>query len=140
MPNELVVHAVYEGGMRFAASAGEHGVTLDYPIPPDAASAGMTPLQLLLASLAACAGSTLALVLKRMNQPLEYLEVMARGLRREEHPTVLTEIAVEFRLKGAAVEAAAVERALKIAEEQLCPVWAMLKPGTAITASFRLNE
>ena len=138
MPSELNVHAVCEGGMRFTASAGEHSITLDYPMSPEETGAGATPLQLLLASLCACSGSTLGLVLRRMQQPFEGLEVHARALRRDEHPTVLTEIALEFEVRGAGVDAQAVQRALAVTENQLCPVWAMLKGGTPITTSFRL--
>jgi putative redox protein len=140
VPNELNVHAVHNGGMRFKATAGEHAITLDYPLPAGAATAGMTPLQTILSALAVCAGSTLSLVLKKMGQPVAGLEVDARGLRRDEHPTVLTEISLQFKLDGAGVDEQAVTRALKIAEEQLCPVWAMLKPGTPITASFELKR
>ena len=140
MPQELRVHAVHDGGMCFTASAGRHSVTLDYPIPADAEVAGMTPLQNLLASLAVCAGSTLSLVLKKMGQPVAGLEVAVNGQRRDEHPTVLTDIAISFSLDAAGVDAQAVVRALKVAEEQLCPVWAMLRPGTVITASFELKE
>lgn len=41
---------------------------------------------------------------------------------------------------GDGVEQAAAERALKIAEEQIFPVWAMLEPGTPITASLRVGR
>ncbi len=136
MSGELMVHAVNEGGMRFAVTAGEHGLTLDYPLGPDDATAGPTPLQTLLGCLAVCSGSTVGLVLRRMQQPLEGLEVRARGQRRDEHPTVLTDIALEFEVRGAGVSPEAVQRALALAEDQLCPVWAMLKPGTPITTSF----
>jgi len=138
MPTELVVHAVHEGGMRFTAEAGGHAVTLDYPLSPGEVGAGATPLQLLLASLAACSGSTLALVLARMQQPLQGLEVHARGLRRDEHPTVFTEIALEFVLHGTELDPDAVTRALSAAENHLCPVWAMLKAGTPITAAVSI--
>ena len=33
MPSELSVHAVQQGPMQFAISDGEHGVTVDYPLP-----------------------------------------------------------------------------------------------------------
>ncbi len=138
MPSELKVHASYQGGMRFDATCGEHAITIDYPLPAGAGVAGMTPLQLLLSSLAACSGSTLALVLKRMGQQVEGLEVTARGSRRDEHPTVLTDIRLEFELRGGEVAEDAVRKALAVAEDQLCPVWAMLKGGTPITASFRI--
>ena len=138
MPIELVVRAVHQGGMKFDATAGDHTVTLDYPLSAGQATAGPTPLQMVLTSLAVCGGSTLALVLERMQQPLQGLEVQARGLRADQHPTVLTEIALEFILRGPDLDPEAVGRALTVAETQLAPVWAMLKAGTPITASFRL--
>lgn len=138
MPTELKARAVHEGGMRFSVTAGEHNVTLDYPLQPGATAAGPTPLQMILASLAVCSGSTVALVLERTKQPLAGLEVEAYALRSDEHPTVLTEISLEFLVRGSGVDPEAVQRALAVTETQLCPVWAMLKPGTPITASFRL--
>lgn len=138
MATELQARAVRDSGMRFRATTGDHTFTLDYPLTPDASVAGPTPLQALLASLAVCSGSTVGLVLDRMKQPVTDLEVHARALRTEEHPTVLTEIALEFEVTGRGVDPESVDRALRIAETQLCPVWAMLKPGTPITASFRI--
>jgi putative redox protein len=139
MPHELSVRAVRESGMCFTASTRAHTVCLDYPLG-QAATAGPTPMEMILTSLAVCAGSTLALVLERMKQPLAGLTVEARGKRRDEHPTVLTEIALEFVITGDAIDPDRVAQALRIAEEQLCPVWAMLKSGTPITATFRVVE
>ena len=138
MPTEIVMHAKHQGGMRVLADAGEHQVQMDYPIAPG--NAGLTPLQLLLASLAGCAVSTLAALLRKGGQPVEGLEARVRGLRREEHPTVFTEIAMEFVLRGNGIDRAVVDRALAQAEQRVCPVWAMLKAGTQITASVRIAE
>ncbi len=140
MPTELSIHAVHQGGMRFLASAGDRSVNMDYPLRPGETSAGFRPLELLLASLAGCAGSTMALLLSRMKQPVQGVEVNARGKRCDEHPTVFTEITLEFIIHGSGVESAAVERSLAQARDQLCPVWAMLKSGTQITSSFRVIE
>jgi len=140
MVTELSIHAVHEGGMRFTAGNGAHAVTVDYPPQPGDPGAGMRSLELLLASLATCAGNTLALLLGRMEQPFTGLEVDARALRREEHPTILTEIALEFTVHGAGVDRDAVEKALAVAETQLAPVWIMVKAGTPITTSVRLDE
>ena len=125
--------------MKFTASAGEHVVEMDYPFPPGHKTEGPTPLEMILASLAVCSGSTLALVLGEMKEPLEGLKVEARGQRSEQHPTVLTEISLEFTLRGPGLKAGPVQQALSVAEERLCPVWAMLKQGTPITASFSLT-
>lgn len=140
MATDLAIHAVHEGGMRFTAGNGTHSVTVDYPLEPGDAGAGLKSLELLLASLATCAGNTLALVLRRMDQPFSGLEVDARAERREEHPTVLTAIALEFTVHGRAVDEATVARALTVAETQLAPVWIMLKTGTPITTSVRLAD
>ena len=64
--------------------------------------------------------------------------VEAHAKRHDEHPSVLTEIALEFVITGAGTEPDKVMQALKMAEEQFCPVLAMLKGGTPITISFRI--
>ena len=136
MPSELSVHAVQQGPMEFAISDGAHEITIDYPLPGvDGDLKGMTPLRLLLASLAGCSGSSVAALLRRDGQPVERVEVTARGRRRDEHPTVITEIDLAFEVHGD-VDPARVEHALRLSEAQICPVWAMLKAGTPVSSSF----
>jgi putative redox protein len=137
MSTEIAIRAVHQGEMRFRADSGRHTVDMDYPLA-GGDGVGMRPLELLLSSLAACAGSTLALLLTRMRQPFTALEVEARGQRRDEHPTVITDIALEFIVRGA-VERERAEQALAQAEERLCPVWAMLRGGTPITSSLTIH-
>lgn len=137
MPSELTVRAVHQGDMRISAAAGPHSLLMDYPLkgePP----AGMKPLEVLLSSLAGCVGSTVALLLQRAKQPVSGVEVVARAVRRDEHPTVLTEISMELVIRGEGVQAAAVERVVAAADEKLCPVLAMLKPGTPIRTTYRI--
>jgi putative redox protein len=138
MKTELSVRAVHQGGMRVSVSDGEFDVSMDYPMQTDEAASGPTPLTMLLASLAACSLNSVAVILQKMQQPLEGLEVEARGLRRTEHPTLLTDISLEFTVKGA-VDPTAMAQALKISEERLCPVWNMLKPVATIKAGFQLQ-
>lgn len=139
MPTELRIHAVHQGGLRMTATNGPYSVTTDYPTTPASQAAAFKPMELLLVSLAACTGSVVASLLARLHQPVEGVEVDARGVRRDEHPTVFTSIAMEFIVRGRGVEPAAVEKAIAHAD-RLCPVWAMLKPGTPMTTSFRIVE
>jgi putative redox protein len=137
MTSELSVHAVQVDGKRVLVEAGNHKILTDYPLPAGRPVEGFTSLELLLASLATCAAnSVLALLQRKWNQPVTGLEVFARGQRREEQPTVLTGISLEFIVRGA-VEPEAVAKSLKISEDQFCPVWNMLKSGTPITATYR---
>ena len=139
MPSQLVVRAEYEGDMRVTAGDGEHAVTMDYPLYAGEQVAGLTPLKLLLASLCGCAGNTVPMLLKKRDQPLRALEVTARATRRDEHPTVLTKIDVEFVLHGD-LDPAIVEHCITLADGQLCPVWAMLRPATPIETSYRIVD
>jgi putative redox protein len=139
MPTELVVQADYQGGMKLTAGDGEHTVTIDYPLEPGQPVAGLTPLKLLLASLAGCAGNTVPMLLAKRGQPVRGLEVTARGQRRDEHPSVFTRIDVEFVLHGD-LDPEVVEHCITLADERLCPVWAMLRPATPIATTYRIED
>ena len=127
MRTDLYVRAVHHGDMRVDVHVREHVLRMDYPAE---AGRNPTPLEMLLASLAACAANTLTLVLSRkMGVKLDSLEVEARAERRADDPTVLTEIELVYHLGGDVLHAQMIERAVRIAEDQLCPVLNMLRPG-----------
>ncbi len=139
MATELAIEAVYEGGMRVRARDGEHSILMDYPLQPDQPVAGMTPLKALLSSLAGCIGNTLPLLLSKRGQHLTGLQLGVRAQRRDEHPTVLTAIEVELVLHGDELDPEVVANAVTLAVEKLCPVWAMIRPATPITTTFRIE-
>src|ERR1019366_266933 len=115
----------------------EQLLQMDYPA---AQGASPTPLEALLASLAPCAANTLHLVLcRKMGVKIESLEVEASAQRRHEHPTILTAINLVYRLRAESLASETVERAIRIAEDQLCPVLAMLRPGTQIISSWQMD-
>jgi len=137
MSTDLIVRAVHIADMRVDVHIRDQVLSMDYPVRPGAAP---TPLEILMASLAACAGNTLYSVLRRkMGAKVESLTVEARAHRREEHPTILTAIELAYRLRGEALDSTVVERAVHVAEDQLCPVLAMLRPGTQITSSCQIG-
>jgi uncharacterized OsmC-like protein len=138
MQTEYTVAAVHQGGTRIQAAVGDFTVPMDYPLSPESAKTAPTPLETLLASLAGCAGNSMVLLLAKMKQPVAGLDVNVRGLRRQEHPTIITEIDLEFVVRGD-VDHAAAEKALSLSEQQICPVWAMLKGGTTVRASLRFE-
>lgn len=138
MASEIVTEVVHRGGMRFdGTSRSGRTVALDFA-PPGGTPDGYTPLELVLASLAACSGQVVAGLLKRMGQEIAGFRVVARGVKKEVHPTVFTAIALEFEFSGGRLEPASVARALALSEERYCPVWAMLKSAVPIKAEFRL--
>jgi putative redox protein len=136
---QYTVDAVHQRAMEFVITAGHHAVTTDYPLQLNEEGVGPRPLELLLGSLASCAGGSMVALLKRARQSPAGLQVIARGDRRSEHPTVFTQISLEFVVRGS-VDPVAVARAVEQSEALVCPVWAMLKAGTPITSSFRIES
>jgi uncharacterized OsmC-like protein len=134
MRTDLCVRAVDQGEMRVDVRVREHLLAMDYPAE---AGRNPTPLETLLASLAACAANTLNLVLcRKLGAQVHGLEVEARAERSAEHPTILTDIELVYHLAGQALDAQMIDRAIRIAEDQLCPVLAMLRPGTNIRSRW----
>jgi putative redox protein len=140
MSGALTVHATHQSGMHFTAAARGHTIDIDYPLQEGEAGAGLTSLETLLAALTTCCGNSMVVLLNKMRQPFTGIEVTAHAERREEHPTVLTRIDLDVVVRGEGIDQAAAERALKLGEEQICPVWAMLKPETPIAASVRVEQ
>jgi len=136
MATRLDVTATWKGKLAFTGKGHlDLSLPIDY-IPPLGDDNGFMPLEMLLMSLAACSGASVALLLGRAQQKISGLEVRARAERRDEHPTIFTSIHLEFRLAGTAIDRAAVEKTIAVSEERFCPVWAMLKPSVPITTSF----
>jgi putative redox protein len=99
---------------------------------------GMSPMELLLASLAGCTGSDVVSILEKERQPLKALEVCVRGKRRDDYPRVYTKIEVEYLLWGTNLQAKAIERAIQLSREKYCSVSAMLEPKAEVRVTYRM--
>lgn len=110
-----------------------HEVAIDYT-PPMGDDMGFTSLELLLVSLASCSGHTIQFLLDKMGKPVLKLDVNVVGKRRmDEHPTVVTHAHLTYKVKGSGLDQTTVEKAIRMAEEKYCPVWAMLRNNVAVT-------
>jgi putative redox protein len=133
----MSVSAVHQDGLRFSVSAREHVLTTDYPLQAGVAGAGMKPLEMLLCSLSTCAGGALIVLLRKAKHAVSGLRVSARGIRQDQHPTVFTDIALEFEVSGTDLRQEDMIRTLQQAEA-ICPVWAMLKGNVRIESTIRV--
>ena len=139
MSNELSVSAEYRGKMKYLVTnpVGKE-IMLDY-LKPLGDYEGFTPLELLLASLAGCAGGTISPLMKKFGMPEFKLKINARGVRTTEHPTVFTSISMEFNFSGSNLNKENLEKIVTIAEEKYCPVWAMLKKSVNIERKIEIT-
>lgn len=112
-------------------------ITIDY-IPPLGDGQGYMPLELVLMSLAACSGETVAFLLRKMGKNISGVKVNAKGIRREQHPTSFQRIILEFILTSEDTKDSDIQKAIQISEESLCPVWAMLKNNVDIVPEYKI--
>lgn len=114
-------------------------IDIDYPAPIGT-GIGYTSLELFLISLASCSGSSVALILRKMNKSVNGLKVHASGIRKDSHPTCFETIHLSFNIASDNTDDASVERAIAISEESLCPVWAMIKNNVTVTTDFVIEQ
>lgn len=114
-------------------------VKMDYH-PPLGDDAGYTGLEMLLMSLSGCSATAVLPVLRKMNITVKEFSVEASGTRRDTHPTLLENITLKFNLTSPDASPENLERAVKLAEETYCPVWAMLKGNTVIQTELNLTR
>jgi putative redox protein len=134
---EVSCHLVNDKLHFIGNAEGRKPVDIDY-IPPLGDNLGYMPLQLLLLSLASCVGGTVLPLLRRMGKTISGLDVKASGIRRDQHPTSFEKITLEFTLQSVDAQPADVDKALALAEETYCPVWAMVKGNVEVETKYTI--
>lgn len=99
-----------------------------------------SPMETLLMSAAACSSIDVELILGRMRQQVESLEVVVKGARRQEEvPAKFTAISLHFIIKGKVKEKKANE-AVQMSLEKYCSVTHSLDPSIEITSSYEIID
>lgn len=128
------------GPAAFAARAGSGGeLVLDGSPEIGGEGRGMRPMELLLTALASCAAMDVVHILRRQRQPLEDLEIVVEGDRREGTPSPFSAVHLRFLARGA-VDPRKLERAVRLGVERYCSVGASLHPDVAVTWEATLGS
>jgi putative redox protein len=138
--NELNVQLnLVNNKLHFIGNAiGKEQVSIDY-IPPHGDNLGHTSLELFLLSLSSCLGSSVLLLLRKMNRNIEVFTINAKGVRKNQHPTCFEYINLEIQITSKDVIANEVEKAIELSEDSICPVWAMIKGNVEVTVSYKIQ-
>ena len=114
---------------RFVAQAlSNHAIVVDAGKEKTANS----PVELVLIALCGCTAADVVSILRKKREPFVSLEVLAKGERAPDPPTVFTEIQLVYRV-GGKVSKKAMEDAVRLSEEKYCSVSAMLAKTARIT-------
>lgn len=127
------IEAVWDGEKAFEGRS-QAGLKVTLGAPE-----GFSPMEMLLISLAGCTGLDVSSILVKMRQPLKEMKMRVRGLRREEHPRIYTQIEVEYLFVGAGLDPKAIEQAIALSEERYCSVSGMLREAAAIHSSYSIQ-
>jgi len=100
---------------------------------------GLKASDMLLMSAASCSAYDVVVILKKMKEPLESLEIICSGQRADEPPRKFTHIHLKYILKGQ-LNPDSVEKAIQLSEDKYCSVLNTLKGSVEITSEFEIVD
>jgi putative redox protein len=129
----------WRGNYRFTAK-NEKGlsVNFDAPMPNGGEETALSPMENVLASLAACSSFHVVSILRKKRQDFSDYSVEMTADRRDEPPRIFTNIHLKYFIKGKNISKEAVETAIRLSEEKYCSVGGMLKNTAKITSSYEI--
>jgi len=117
-----------------------HAVVLDGAPEAGGRNIGMRPMEMLLIGMGACTSFDVVTILKKARQPITDCVAELEAERAAEVPKVFTRIHVHFVVTGRDLNAAQVERAVKLSAEKYCSASIMLGKSVEITHDFEIVE
>lgn len=139
MPSVKNMVLVWQGNYRFMAR-NEKGlsVNFDAPIPSGGEETALSPMENLLASLAACSSYHVVSILRKKRQIFSDYSVEMTADRKDEPPRIFTHIHIKYVIKGNNISEKAVNDAIRLSEGKYCSVGGMLKNAVKITSSYEI--
>jgi putative redox protein len=116
-----------------------HAVLVDGAAEAGGHNLGPRPMELVLAGTAACTAFDVVWILKKARQPIADCVVEAEAERAAEDPKVFTRIHLKYRVSGDGLNAAQVERAVKLSKEKYCSATLMLAKTAEISFEVLLE-
>lgn len=98
----------------------------------------MRPMQLMLVGLGGCSSIDIIMLMKKMRQPLEDIQIKVEGEREEgKTPALFTTINVHFTLKGD-LDVEKTEKIIAMSMEKYCSVAKIIEKTAKITSSYEI--
>jgi putative redox protein len=113
----------------------------DVPAAHGGDETAMSPMENVLASLAACSSLNILIILKKKRQKVSSYKIQATADKKTDAPPkVFTKIHLKHIVKGENINPEALKKAIDLSEEKYCSVAAMLKQAVEITSSYEILE
>ena len=132
----------WQGGMKFQSKGPTGlGIVLDSSPEFGGEHAGPAPVEVLMASCAACAGMDVVSMLKKSRQEISSYKIKVHIDRTPdgEYPRKITMMKIEHVLSGESLDQSAVQRAVKLSDEKYCQVIANMRSEVHVEMSYRVE-
>lgn len=131
----------WKGDMSFEAETeSNHKIWMDMAEKSGGHDQGPRPGDLVLVSLAGCTAVDVVIILKKMREQLDDLEVVVNSEKVDKHPRVYKKIEIEFHLKGKNLKEENVEKAIQLSLDKYCSVKTMLEKTAEISYSYDIAD
>ena|SRR5215216_840239 len=101
---------------------------------------GVNASDLLPLSLIGCSSYDVVAILEKQRQQVTDLAVSAESTRDPDPPWIFRKIRVHYKVSGQGLDEEKVARAIELAEEKYCGVFATLRKAVEITSDFEIIE
>lgn len=138
---ECVVKWTGPGGMSMVAETGSgHAVVMDGAPEAGGRNLGPRPMEMVLLGTGGCAASDVVVILRKSGQDVRGCEARLQAERAETDPKVFTRIHFHFVVRGRALKANLVERAIKLSHDKYCSASNMLGKTAEMTQDWEIVE
>lgn len=125
----------------FACESGSgHALVIDGAPEAGGRNLGPRPMEMVLMGAGACSAFDVVEILRKSRQPMADCVVDVEAERADTHPKVFTRIHLHFVVTGYGLDAAKVERAVKLSAETYCSATAMLAKTATVTHDFEIRS
>ncbi|MCC7229788.1 MAG: OsmC family protein [Fimbriimonadaceae bacterium] len=114
----------------------------DAPTASGGSGNGPSPLEAFIASIAACSGMDVLMILEKKRQKVTSYRLEVETTRSQEgiYPRPFTTIHLNHIVAGTDLDPQAVDHAVKLSDEKYCSAVATLRANTEITTGFEIRE
>jgi len=110
-----------------------------FPIVMDQPN-GVSASDLLPLSLIGCSSYDVVAILEKQRQKVSDLSISAESTRDQDPPWIFRKIHVHYKVTGTDLDPARVTKAIQLAEEKYCGVFATLRQVIEITTDFEIID
>ncbi|MGA2626551.1 MAG: OsmC family protein [Candidatus Bathyarchaeia archaeon] len=135
--NQVSAEIHHSAGLKFNVELDGRRIQLD--ASKDMGQA-FTPMELFLVALAGCTAMDVQWIMDKERQKLNRFDIAINGTRREEDPKYYDSITMRYSLTGDNIRKDAVERAIRLSQEEYCSVRAMIKDSVKLNITYTITN